>query len=163
MPRCGRRRRCVRLFLPADRAARARGATSRSAYRGRPRRIRRAQANRQRCRHAASRRRNEVIYRSVVSHLDRGALHLEDRDELSRCAPNRRSSCLDRHSVPGIAGVDRNRLCETIRFTLGRGRLFRVMRGRRALLGGRARRFLYFENALRRDRQDNCGAARRQR
>src|SRR5258705_9128308 len=68
------------LFL---RAARTRGATSCSAYRGWPRRIGRAQANRQRCCHAASRRRNEVIYRSAVSHLDRGALHLEDRDELS--------------------------------------------------------------------------------
>src|SRR5712671_7545466 len=67
------------LFLPADRAARARGATSRNAYRGRPRRIGRAQANRQRCRHAASRRLNEVIYRSVVSYLDSSALHLEDR------------------------------------------------------------------------------------
>src|SRR5258706_11232575 len=74
------------LFLPADRAARARGATSCSAYRGWPRRIGRAQANRQRSCHAASQRR-EVIYRSAVSHLDRGALHLEDRDELSCCAP----------------------------------------------------------------------------
>jgi hypothetical protein len=39
------------LFLPADRAARTGGATSRNAYRRRPRRIGRAQANRQRCRH----------------------------------------------------------------------------------------------------------------
>src|SRR5258705_11467327 len=58
-------------------------ATSWGAYRGWPRRIGRAQANRQRCCYAASRRRNEV-YRSAVSHLDRGALHFQDRDQLNR-------------------------------------------------------------------------------
>ena len=33
---------------------------------------------------AASGRRNEVLYRPVVSRDDRAAVHLEDRDELSR-------------------------------------------------------------------------------
>src|ERR1700693_3568362 len=45
----------------------SRRAPSRSAYRGRPRRVGRAQANRKRRRDAASRQRNEVLYRSVVS------------------------------------------------------------------------------------------------
>ena len=47
-------------------------------------RIGRAQANRQRGRGAASGRRDEVLYRPVVSRPDRPAMRSQDRDGLSR-------------------------------------------------------------------------------
>ena len=59
------------------------------------RRSRFAQASRQRGRDTAPRRRDEVLYRPVLSRHGRAAMHRQDRDELSRSS----ASFLDLHQA----------------------------------------------------------------
>ena len=99
------------LFLPAYRAARARGAPPRRRGRGRSRpHPPRASKSSVTSRTLASRRRNEVLYRSVVSRLDRAAVRFEDRDRLKRF-PAKPCPALDAGWIP--VRVRKTRLIKT--------------------------------------------------